>query len=94
MERQELGLLSACYLMQFLAEGSEMSGAFPAGWNTVGKVAEILWIPRPAATRIFEKWQARGWLDSRSLDIYRCQLTQAGHIEAQTQFFYRQLKMK
>ena len=92
MEREEIGLLAACYLMQYLAEGSELSKHFPFGWNTVGKVAEQMHVPRAAAERIFVKWQDRGWLDERSLDIYRCQLTPSGHIEAQELLLYKRMK--
>ena len=92
MEREEIGLLAACYLLQYLAEGSELSEHFPFGWNTVGKVAEELHFPRVAAERIFAKWQERGWLDERSVVPYRCQLTQSGHVAAQTHLMYKDLK--
>jgi len=92
IEREELGLLAACYTIQYLAEGSELHGAFPEKWRCVGRAVECLGFPRKAALRYFEKWKDRGWLDDSYADPYRCKLTQGGHIAAQQYLTFKPIK--
>ena len=89
MDREEIGLLAACYVVQYIAEGSAIRKFVPKIWRKVGKAAEFCRFPEAAARMYFRRWQQRGWLDESYSNPNLCELTEAGHMVAKSVLFFR-----
>jgi len=85
MEREEIALLAICYLAQVLSE----TGRGEATWAEVGEAATLVHFPRENQDRLFERWEAQGWLDGKYKAPRRCGLSSGGHHVARSHLNFR-----